>query len=156
MRTMKLEKAGKAKAYERCLKEIMGEAKDRTIRERMEIVCKVLKENLPYYFWVGLYLPEGDCLELGPSIGPPACAEIPFTGVCGKAARSKRPIIVPDVTTFPGHITCDPRSRSEIALPVFDRAGMVIAVFDVDSEELGGFDQIDRKWLEMILRDVFS
>ena len=155
-RIMKIEEAGKAKVYERCLKEIMRRVKKRTVRERMGIVCRVLKENFPYHFWVGFYFPKGDSLELGPSTGPPACALLPFTGVCGKAAKSKRPIVVPDVTGFPGHVVCDPRSRSEIALPVFGRAGKVIAVFDVDSKELGSFDETDKGWLEKILRDVFS
>lgn len=153
---MKPEKPWKAEVYGRCLEEIAGRVENRTVVERMGIVCRVLKENFPYYFWVGFYFPKGDSLELGPSTGPPACALIPFTGVCGKAAKSKRPIVVPDVTGFPGHVVCDPRSRSEIALPVFGRAGKVIAVFDVDSKELGSFDQTDKGWLEKILRDVFS
>ena len=153
---MKTGKAWKAEVYDRCLKEIAGRAENSTVQERMEIVCTVLKDNLPHYFWVGFYFPKGDFLELGPSVGPPACAQIPFTGVCGKAARNGSPVVVPDVSKFPRHVVCDPRSRSEIALPVFDGAGRVTAVFDVDSEELGSFDRTDREWLEKILGDVFS
>lgn len=152
---MKAEKAWKAEAYERCLIETIAKARNRTVHERMKIICEVLKENLTYYFWVGFYFPKGDSLELGPSVGPPACSQIPFTGVCGKAANSERPIIVPDVSKFPGHVVCDPRSKSEIALPVFSKAGRIIAVFDVDSEELGSFDETDREWLEKIIREIF-
>jgi hypothetical protein len=49
-------------------------------------------------------------------------------------------VIVPDVHAFAGHIACDSRSASEIVLPVFDGAGALIAVFDVDSTELDAFD----------------
>lgn len=153
---MKSEKAWKTKAYERCLREIIGRARNGAVRERMKIICKVLKESFPYCFWVGFYFPKGDSLELGPSVGPPACTQIPFTGVCGKAAKSKRPIVVPDVSKFPGHVVCDPRSKSEIALPVFGGAGRVIAVLDVDSEEAWSFDETDRKWLEKILWKILS
>jgi len=146
----------KSEIYEECFKEITGKLKDLGLNDRMELICNVLKEKLPYYFWVGFYFPKGEFLELGPSRGPPACARIAATGVCGRAAKEKRTVIVPDVRVFPGHIVCDPRSKSEIALPVFDGRGDVIAVLDVDSEELGSFDETDREWLEKILYAAFS
>jgi len=146
----------KAEFYERCLDEITKKAKNKTILDRMEIVCRVLKQNMPYFFWVGFYLPKEGFLELGPSMGPPACDQIPFTGVCGQTAMNRKPIIVPDVDKFPGHVICDPRSKSEIAMPVFNKAGEVTAVFDVDSESLGSFDVTDQEWLGKILNEVFS
>jgi len=152
---MRNEDSAKSKAYEKCFREIAQKALGRTAQERMEIMCKVLKENIAYYLWVGFYFPKEDYLELGPSAGPPACAQIPFTGVCGQTAKGRKPIIVPDVSKFSGHVVCDPRSKSEIALPVFDRAGKVVAVFDVDSESLGSFGETDKEWLERILRELF-
>jgi len=148
--------AGKSEIYEECFREIAEKLKGLNIHERMKLICKVLKEKIPYFFWVGFYFPKGEFLELGPSMGPPACNRIAATGVCGRAVKMRRTIIVADVKRFPGHITCDPRSKSEIALPVFDSKGNVIAVLDVDSEELGSFDEIDREWLEKILSCVFS
>jgi len=153
---MKAEDSAKSKAYEKSLREIAQKALGKTIHEKMEIMCKVLRESIPYYFWVGFYFPKEGFLELGPSAGPPACAQIPFTGVCGQTATGRKPIVVPDVSKFPGHIVCDLRSKSEIALPVVNSAGKVIAVFDVDSEALGSFDETDGKWLERILREVLS
>jgi len=152
---MKAEDSAKSEAYEKSFREIARKAMGKTIHERMEIMCKVLKESIPYYLWVGFYFPKEGFLELGPSVGPLACAQIPFTGVCGQTARGRKPIVVPDVSKFPRHVVCDPRSKSEIAFPVFDSAGKVIAVFDVDSEAPGSFDETDRKWLERILREVF-
>ncbi len=146
----------KSELYKQCLKEVNAKVGDKTLTERMDAVCSVLKARIPYYFWVGFYFARDEYLESGPSRGPPACSQIPYTGVCGKAARTGKPIIVPDVDKFPGHVACDPRSRSEIALPVFGGDGKVVAVFDVDSDGFGSFDETDRNWLQKILKQVFT
>lgn len=90
---------------------------------------------------------------LGPYQGPVGCLRITFgRGVCGTAALSEETQVVPDVHAFSGHIACDARSRSEIVVPVWNGAGELIAVLDVDSEELGNFDQVDQVELEEIFR----
>ncbi|MCX8168756.1 MAG: GAF domain-containing protein [Candidatus Methanomethylicia archaeon] len=147
----------KNEIYRKCHNEIMSRIKrDMSIEEKMDLICDVMKKNIPYYFWVGFYLPREDYLELGPSRGPPACARIAYTGVCGTAYKRKQTIIVPDVDKFPGHIVCDPRSKSEIAVPVFNPKGEVIAIFDVDSDKLESFDETDKIWLEEILGKIFQ
>jgi GAF domain-containing protein len=106
------------------------------------------------HLWTGFYLvAEPDrLLRVGPYQGTLGCMEIPFgQGVCGAAAAGRRTVIVPDVQAFDGHIVCDPRSRSEIVVPVFDRASRLIAVLDVDSAEVGAFDQRDADGLERII-----
>lgn len=91
-------------------------------------------------------------LRVGPYQGTLGCLEITFgRGVCGTAAAERRTVIVPDVNAFPGHIACDGRSQSEIVLPVLDARGELIAVFDVDSEHVGTFDQADADGLAAIL-----
>jgi L-methionine (R)-S-oxide reductase len=60
-------------------------------------------------------------------------------------------VIVEDVHAFPGHITCDARSRSEIVVPVFDTTGALIAVFDIDSDRPAAFDREDQIGLEGVL-----
>src|SRR5690348_626595 len=84
------------------------------------------------HLWTGFYRVVGPrLLRVGPYQGTLGCLEIPFgTGVCGTAAAERRTVVVPDVEKFPGHITCDGRSRSEIVVPVTDRMGELIAVFD--------------------------
>jgi GAF domain-containing protein len=77
-------------------------------------------------------------------------------GVCGVAAVRGKTQIVPDVHAFPGHITCDGRSQSEIVVPVFDAAGQLVAVFDVDSTKLAAFDEEDAEGLETILAATFA
>ena len=107
-----------------------------------------------HYLWTGFYrvVTPGKLLRVGPYQGTLGCLEIAYgKGVCGAAAADKRTIIVPDVHAFPGHIACDGRSLSEIVAPVFDKEGALIAVFDIDSEKLGTFDEEDRAGVEKLL-----
>lgn len=87
---------------------------------------------------------------MGPYQGPVACQVLRGGGVCLHCAQTRSPVIVPNVEQFPGHIACDPRSRSEIAIPMSD-AGRVVAVLDVDSAELAQFEQDDVAPLRRIL-----
>ena len=75
-------------------------------------------------------------------------------GVCGTAWQRAETIVVPDVEQFPGHIACSSLSRSEIVVPLFNTSREVVAVLDIDSRELNTFDDIDRYWLELIVRVV--
>lgn len=106
------------------------------------------------HLWTGFYrvgIPDR-LLRVGPYQGVIGCLEIEFgKGVCGTAAAERRTVIVDDVTTFAGHITCDPRARSEIVVPVFGRSGELIAVFDVDSERPATFTSEDQTGMERIL-----
>jgi GAF domain-containing protein len=93
-----------------------------------------------------------DRLVVGPYIGTVGCLQIEIgRGVCGAAAQRRETIIVPDVHQFPGHIACDPNSRSEIVVPVYDRDADLIAVFDVDSDQVNAFDEEDARGIEKIL-----
>ena len=106
------------------------------------------------HLWTGFYrVVASDRLLVGPYQGTLGCLEIAFgRGVCGTAAAQQRTMLVPDVESFPGHITCDARSRSEIVVPVFDARGALIAVLDIDSEHPAAFDDEDRRGLERIVR----
>lgn len=109
------------------------------------------------FFWVGIYFVrpsknESFELVLGPFQGPVACTRIGFgKGVCGTAWKEKRTVIVDDVEKFPGHIACSSLSRSEIVLPAFDKNGDVSLILDVDSEQLGAFDETDKAFLELVM-----
>ena len=107
------------------------------------------------HLWTGFYrvVAPGDLLRVGPYQGTLGCLEIRIgRGVCGTAAAEQRTVIVPDVQAFPGHITCDARSRSEIVVPVTGRSGALIAVLDIDSDQVATFDDEDRQGLERIVR----
>ena len=114
-------------------------------------IAAALKEQFKW-FWVGFYLVKGDQLVLGPFQGPVACTRIAMgRGVCGASWQQGKTLIVPDVDAFPGHIACSSLSRSEIVVPVFAN-GAVVAVLDVDSEELDRFDETDALYLEKVVK----
>ncbi len=108
--------------------------------------------------WTGFYrVVAPELLKIGPYQGGHGCLVIPFDqGVCGAVASAREPRIVADVNTFPGHIACASSTASEIVLPVFDAAGRLIAVFDIDSNQPDAFDGTDQAGLEAILADVFA
>ena len=106
------------------------------------------------HLWTGFYrvVEPGHLLRVGPYQGTLGCLDIVFgRGVCGTAAATGRTVIVGDVHAFPGHITCDARSRSEIVVPVFDNERQLIAVFDIDSDQHDAFGPDDQRGLERLL-----
>ncbi|MEI4799929.1 GAF domain-containing protein [Bacillus sp. NPDC077411] len=106
--------------------------------------------------WVGFYVTEGNQLVLGPFQGLPACVRIPFgRGVCGTAAETKTTQLVADVHKFPGHITCDAASNSEIVIPLI-KNDEVIGVLDIDSPTKGRFDEIDQTYLEKFVATLLK
>src|SRR6185295_7496504 len=119
----------------------------------MSTMCALIHHAFGY-LWTGFYRVVGpEKLLVGPYQGTVGCLEIAFgRGVCGTAAAERRTVVVRDVASFPGHISCDARSRSEIVVPVFDRAGVLIAVLDIDSDRRDAFDQIDANSLERIVK----
>ena len=106
------------------------------------------------HLWTGFYrVVEPDrLLRVGPYQGTLGCLDIEFgRGVCGTAAAEGRTVVVEDVNAFPGHITCDARSASEIVVPVRGPDGALIAVLDIDSSERAAFDEEDRVGLERLM-----
>jgi L-methionine (R)-S-oxide reductase len=106
------------------------------------------------HLWTGFYrVVEAErLLRVGPYQGTLGCLDIHFgRGVCGTAAAKGETIVVPDVAAFPGHITCDARSQSEIVVPVFDAERRLIAVFDIDSDRKNAFDRDDQRGLERLM-----
>ncbi len=117
-------------------------------------ITAVLKEVFGF-FWVGFYLKKDGQLVLGPFQGPLACTRIDFgKGVCGHAYSTGTTTIVPDVDAFPGHIACSSSARSEIVVPIFDGAGDIWGVLDVDSDKLDDFSDVDAEGLGSIVRVV--
>ena len=112
----------------------------------------ILKQTFEKISWVGFYLYNGKKLFLGPFQGKLACTSIvPGKGVCGKSVVDKTTVIVRDVNDFPGHIACDPDSKSEIVVPVFI-GNRIFGVLDIDSDKKDSFNEIDKKYLETICK----
>jgi L-methionine (R)-S-oxide reductase len=124
---------------------------------RMATICAVLHHKMDYFFWTGFYLHRQDRLIVGPYQGPVACQELEKDkGVCWAAFNRAAPVVVPDVHEFPGHIGCDSRSLSEITLPVFNLAGEIVAIFDVDSDRRDSFSDVDRQALTSIIHLIYK
>jgi len=122
----------------------------------MATVGAVLHHKMDYFFWTGFYRLEDGSLTVGPYQGPLACQVLQKgKGVCWAAIDRKESILVPDVLTFPGHIPCDSRSKSEIVIPLMNRAGEPVGVLDVDSKQPDAFDGIDQQALENIVAMIY-
>jgi GAF domain-containing protein len=142
-------------------KELIPQIKSLTAYESDTIanlanIAAALKEAFGF-FWVGFYLVKRDSKEnkevlvLGPFQGPVACTRIAYgKGVCGTAWKEQKTLVIPDVDKFPGHIACSSLSKSEIVVPVFHN-NTVVAVLDIDSDELNSFDKTDALFLEEML-----
>jgi L-methionine (R)-S-oxide reductase len=117
-------------------------------------ISAALKQSIPYASWVGFYLLKGGELVVGPFQGKIACTRIKVgNGVCGTAAQQKRTIVVPNVYEFPGHIFCDPDSKSEIVVPLL-KDGEVFGVLDLDSTEYSSFNEVDADNLQRVANIV--
>jgi GAF domain-containing protein len=108
------------------------------------------------WLWTGFYFVEGNELVLGPFQGPVACTRIAFgKGVCGVSWKNQDTIVVDDVASFDGYISCSSRAKSEIVVPVFFE-NKVVAVLDVDSESYADFDEDDAQGLERLVNLIES
>ena len=117
----------------------------------MATIAAVLHAKMPHHLCTGFCFVAGaDELHVGPYQGPVACQVLRGRGVCLHAVRTRGAVVVPDLESFPGHIPCDPRAKSEIVVPVLC-GGRVIAVLDIDSERPAAFDEEDVAPLEQVL-----
>jgi GAF domain-containing protein len=115
-------------------------------------MAALIYHGLPDLNWAGFYFADGESeLVLGPFQGKPACVRITWgKGVCGTAAARRETVVVPDVHEFPGHIACDPDSRSELVTPLI-KDDRVLGVLDLDSPLPGRFDDEDRSGFERLV-----
>jgi len=120
-------------------------------RRTLERAVRLLKENLPDYSWVGIYLTEGNELALGPFLGKPSPhTRIPLgKGICGAAATQKQTIIVDDVHADPRYLACSIETRSEIVVPIM-LGSEVLGEIDIDSDRPAAFGPADRELLEAV------
>ncbi|MDH5495753.1 MAG: GAF domain-containing protein [Candidatus Bathyarchaeota archaeon] len=125
---------------------------------KLEAVCKLLRDNIPNYDWVGFYFVDRvgqDELILGPFEGEPTeHLRVPFgRGICGQAAELKKTFIVQDVSKETNYLSCNPKVKSEIVVPIF-KNGEIIGELDIDSHTLSPFTNEDKAFLEKICKIV--
>jgi len=126
-------------------------------RDKLQAVCRCLRDGVAHYDWVGFYLVSeaGGELVLGPYEGAPTeHVRIPFgRGICGQAAEREETLVVQDVRGEPNYLSCSLKVRSEIVVPIF-RDGDLAGEIDVDSHTPAPFNDEDRRLLEEVSRRV--
>lgn len=117
----------------------------------MDTAVRILKDGVPDYTWVGIYLMDGNELVLGPYRGKPSPhTRIPLgRGICGAAATEQQTIIVDDVNADPRYLACSIETQSEIVVPIMD-GSRVLGEIDIDSDRHAAFGSGDRKLLERV------
>ena len=124
---------------------------------RMATINAVLHHKMDNFFWTGFYLLNDGQLRVGPYQGPVACQVLEKNkGVCWAAINTSETVLVDDVEKFPGHIACDSRSKSEIAIPLKKPDGSVTGVLDIDSKEFSNFSHEDAVQLEKIVALIYT
>jgi L-methionine (R)-S-oxide reductase len=122
--------------------------------EKLKDICKLLKDNVSYYDWVGFYIvnpKRQDELLLGPFEGQPTeHVRIPFgKGVCGQAAKLGKTFIAQDVSKEANYLSCNPNVRSEIVSPIFKKEE-IVGELDIDSHAHSPFTDEDEAFLRRI------
>lgn len=114
-------------------------------------VCRLLKERIFHYDWVGFYVLQNGELVLGPYAGKPTeHTRIPVgKGVCGQVAEKKETIVVQDVSQENNYISCSIDVQSEIVVPVL-KDGRFLAELDIDSHAPAPFTSEDSLFLEEV------
>jgi GAF domain-containing protein len=117
----------------------------------MQQVVRLLKDAMPAYTWVGIYVIDGEDLVLGPFLGKPSPhTRIPLgRGICGAAATEKATIVVDDVNADPRYLACSIETKSEIVVPIM-QDGVVFGEIDIDSDRPAAFGAADRALLEPV------
>ena len=121
-------------------------------REALGEVCRFLRASFPHYRWVGVYRRDGDELVLEAWNGPAATehTRIPIDrGLCGRAVRDNRTVIVDDVRSSSEYLACFLETRSEVVVPIRD-AGRVVGEIDIDGDRVGAYDASDGAFLEQV------
>jgi len=130
---------------------LVSTARDRVAA--LQSVAELLRSS-GRYRWVGLYdvdRPEGTVTNIvwsGP--GAPEYPTFPITkGLTGSAISTRKTVNVGNVTADPRYLTAFSTTRSEIIVPVFDRASEnVVGTIDVESEKPNAFPKDMQALLE--------
>jgi len=135
----------------------LTEGETDTVALMATMVCE-LHHAHPFADWTGFYrVTAPEMLKIGPYQGGHGCLVIPFSrGVCGAVARTGQVMNVPDVDAFAGHIACASSTRSELVLPVWNGAGRLLGVLDLDSNTPAAFTAADEAFLVPLLKTVFK
>ena len=117
------------------------------------LTLNVIKRTLGFEY-ANILLSDGKYLRIVAQIGYPESLgkKLPLEGDKGitvRAAKTKRPVLIPDVTKEPAYVKSLPRIRSELAVPIKIR-NKVLGVINIESRRLNAFDKQDLELLEIL------
>lgn len=153
-----MSKDSKKRRYQRLHKQLEGLlGTTDNFSSRLATIEAILHHKIQYYFWTGVYMLHDGELLVHSYQGPVACQKLKKDiGVCWAAINQNKTLVIEDVHNFEGHIACNSATNSEIVVPLRNKNGEVIGCFDVDSKELGSFDEVDATELEKILDLIYQ
>lgn len=127
------------------------------INDKLQKICQLLDQEIPYFNWTGFYFKNGakDELVLGPYVGAETDHTIiPFgKGICGQVAVSNETFVVPDVHEQDNYLSCSIDTKAEIVVPII-KNGENIGQIDIDSHTLDPFTEEDREMLEWLCDEI--
>jgi len=117
------------------------------------LTLNVIKGTLGFEY-ANILLSDGKYLRVVAQIGYPESLgkKLPLEGDKGitvRAAKTKRPVLIPDVTKEPAYVKSLPRIRSELAVPIKIR-NKVLGALNIESRRLNAFDKQDLELLEIL------
>ena len=132
-----------------------------SIISRMASISSAINREFKEFTFVGFYIvvtldqTETKVLEIGPYVSNIiATPRIEYNkGVCGSTWAEKSTKIVNNVRKCDNYIACSSDVLSEIVVPVFSQSpDEVVAVLDIDCKLLDRFDELDKEYLELIIK----
>lgn len=129
-----------------------SKTKNKTPDEIFKIAIDLMA-NLPHFNWTGIYWLQNEVLELFDYYKgkPTDHTKIPIgKGVCGTAVAENKDIIVDDVLQLDNYLACSLETRAEIVVLIKATSGNILGQIDIDSDEVGAFDEIDRANMELL------
>ena len=133
------------------------ESPNNDTNDKLQKICQLLDQEIPYFNWTGFYFKNGDKdeLVLGPYVGAETDhTVIPFgKGICGQVAVSNQTFVVPDVHEQDNYLSCSIDTKAEIVVPII-KNGENIGQIDIDSHTLNPFTEEDREMLEWLCEEI--
>lgn len=153
--TPEMSEEDKKRRFERLLEIISVEIHEKGFDEKLKTVVRLLDHYVTYYNWTGFYLTDKDgaTLILGPFVGEPTeHVRIKFgQGICGQAAEKRALFLVPDVSKEENYLSCSPKTKSEIVVPILE-GDRIVGELDIDSHMIGAFTEADSEFLEKVCK----
>jgi GAF domain-containing protein len=151
----------KEDSYQNIIQQLESTFSDSAISSSKELYQLVvdLLSKLPNFHWTGIYLLEDATNELILEyyVGKPTeHTRIPVgEGVCGSAIAERTDKVIKDVQKEENYLACSLRTRSEIVVLIED-GDKIIGQIDVDSDNVGDFDEIDKNYLRQIAKLIVN